>query len=177
MASSSVKVEDNLVGDANFNAWKCKIVNILEENDLEELITREIEEPTSNIARATYKRKQTKAKIIIFYSVKDNMMHIIGHLRNSKYCFDALENLYEQKAPTQKRVLKKQIRTLKMGKDDLVATFFSKIVQTKDHLIAIRVHVDDDDLVQNTFDGLPESWGVFLASVNGRESQLNFERL
>jgi hypothetical protein len=177
MASSSVKAEDRLVGAANFNAWKYRIMNILEENDLEELITREIEEPTSNTARAAYKRKQTKAKRIIFYSIKDSMMPIIGHLRTTKDCFDALANLYEKKAPTQKRILKKQLRTLKMGKDDTVATFFSKIAQIKDQLIAIGVPVDDDDLVQTAFDGLPDSWGVFLASVNGRESQPNFERL
>ena len=96
-------------------------------------------------------------------------MPIIGHLRTAKECSDALANLYEKKAPTQKRILKKQLRTLRMGKDDSVATFFSKIAQTKDQLVAIGVPVDDDDLVQTAFDGLPESWGVFLASVNGRE--------
>ena len=95
-------------------------------------------------------------------------MPINGHLRIAKYCFDALANLYEKKAPTQKRILKKKLRTLKMGKDDTVASFFSKIAQIKDQLIAIGVLVDDDDLVQTTFDGLPNSWGVFLASVNGR---------
>jgi hypothetical protein len=76
------------------------------------------------------------------------MMPIIGHLRTAKDCFDALANLYEKKAPNQKRILKKQLRTLKMGKDDTIATFFSKIAQTKDQLIAIGVPVDDDDLVQ-----------------------------
>jgi hypothetical protein len=105
------------------------------------------------------------------------MMPLIGHLRTAKECFDALANLYEKKAPTQKRILKKQLRTLKMGKDDTVATFFSKISQTRDQLIAIGVPVDDDDLVQTTIDGLPAAWGVFLASVNRRESQPNFERL
>jgi hypothetical protein len=172
MVSSSVKDEDRLVGAPNFNAWKYRIINILEE-----FISREIEEPTTNTARAAYKRKQTKAKRIIFDSIKDNMMPIIGHLRTAKDCFDALANLYEKKAPTQKIILKKQVRTLKMGKDDTVATFFSKIAQTKDQLIAIGVPVDDDDLVQTAFDGLPTTWGVFLASVNGRESQPNFERL
>ena len=169
MTSLSVKAEDRLVGAANFNAWKYRIINILEENDLEE--------PTTNTARAAYKRKQTKAKRIILISIKDNMMPLIGHLRTVKECFDALENLYEKKTPTQKRILKKQLRTLKMGKDDTVATFFSKIAQTRDQLIAIGISVDDDDLVQTTFDGLPAAWGVFIASVNGRESQPNFERL
>jgi hypothetical protein len=177
MASTSVKVEDRLIGASNFDAWKSRIVNILEENELEELITRIIEEPTSNTARATYRKKQAKAKRIIFDSVKDNMMPIIGHLRTAKECFDALANLYEKKTPTQKRILKKQLRTLRMGKDDSVATFFSKITQAKDQLIAIGVPVDDDDLVQTAFDGLLESRGVFLASVNGREVQPNFDRL
>ena len=137
MASSSVKAEDRFVGAANFNAWKYRIVNILEENDLEDFISREIEEPTTNTARASYKRKQTKAKRIIFYSIKDNMTPIIGHLRTAKDCFDALKNLYEKKTPTHKRILKKQLRTLKMGNDDIVATFFSKIAQPKINLLQL----------------------------------------
>jgi len=132
MTSLSVKAEDRLVGAANFNAWKYRIINILEENDLEDFISREIEEPTTNTARAAYKRKQTKAKRIIFDSIKDNMMPIIGHLRTTKDCFDALANLYEKKAPAQKRILKKQLRTLRMGKDESIVAFFSKIVQTRD---------------------------------------------
>jgi hypothetical protein len=177
MASSSVKAEDRLEGASNFNAWKCRILNILEESDLDELVTRVIEEPTSNTGRAAYKKRQAKAKRIIFDSVKDNMMPIIGHLRTAKDCFDALANLYEKKAPTQKRILKKQLRTLRMGKDETIVAFFSKIAQTRDQLTAIGVVVDDDDLVQTAVDGLPESWGIFLASVNGREAQPNFERL
>jgi hypothetical protein len=105
------------------------------------------------------------------------MMPIIGHLRISKDCFDAFENLYEKKAPTQKRILKKQLRTLRIGKDESIVAFFSNISQTRDQHIAIGVVVDDDDLVQTTVDGLPKSWGVFLASINGREAQPNFDRL
>jgi hypothetical protein len=177
MSSLSVKAEDRLVGAENFNAWKYRIMNIFEENDLEDFITREVEEPTTNTARAAYKRKQTKARRIIFDSIKDNLIPLIGPLRIAKECFDALANLYEKKAPTQKRILKKQLRTLKMEKNDTVATFFSKISQTRDQLIAIGVPVEDDDLVQTTIDGLPAAWGVFLASVNGRETQPNFARL
>jgi hypothetical protein len=36
MASSiSVRVEDRLEGAANFNVWKLRIMNILQEHDLE----------------------------------------------------------------------------------------------------------------------------------------------
>jgi hypothetical protein len=144
---------------------------------LDELITREIEEPTSNTSRAAYKKRHAKAKRIIFDSIKDNMMPLIGHLRTTKECFDALANLYEKKAPTQKRILKKQLRTLKMGKDETIVVFFSKIAQTRDQLTSIGVVVDDDDLVQIAGDGLLDSWEIFLASVNEREAQPNFKRL
>jgi hypothetical protein len=100
MASFSVKDEDRLEGASNFNAWKCRILNILEESDLDELVTRLIEEPTSNTGRVTYKKRQAKAKRVIFDLVKDNMMPIIGHLRTAKDCFGSLANLYEKKAPT-----------------------------------------------------------------------------
>jgi hypothetical protein len=81
------KLKTRLVGASNFNAWKCRILNILEESELEELITRVIEEPTSNTAREAYRKKQAKAKRIIFYSVKDSMMPIIGHLRTCQRLF------------------------------------------------------------------------------------------
>jgi hypothetical protein len=177
LASSLVKVEHKLVGASNFNAWKCRILNIIEENDLEELITKVTEEPTSNTTRVASRKKQTKAKSIIFYSVKENMMPIIGHLRTPKDCFDALEKLYEKKAPTHRIILNKQLRTLRMGKYDSIVSFFSKVSQTRDQLLAIEVVVDDDELVKTAVDGLHESWQFFIASVNGREAQPNFDRL
>jgi hypothetical protein len=113
------------------------VFNILEEGDLDEMVTKVIEEPTSNRGRSTYKKRQSKAKRIIFDSVKDNMMPLIGHIRTAKELFDALENIYENKAPTQKRILKKQLRTLKMEKDKNISTLFSKIAQTRDQFTTI----------------------------------------
>jgi hypothetical protein len=60
------------------------------------------------------------------------MMPLIAHLRTTNECFDALANLYEKKAPTQKRTLKKQLRTLKMRNDETISAFFFKIAQTRD---------------------------------------------
>jgi hypothetical protein len=57
MASSSVKEEDRLEGVSNFNAWKARVFNILEESDLDELVTRVMEEPTTNARRAADKKR------------------------------------------------------------------------------------------------------------------------
>jgi len=133
-------------------------LNILEENDFDGFVTGVVEDPNSNAGRANFKKNQIKAKRVIFYSVKDNIMPILASLKVVKECFDTLKNLYEKKAPSQKRVLKNRLRTLKMEKDDSVASFFAKIYQIRDQLLVIGVLVDDDDLVQTTVDGLPPSW-------------------
>jgi hypothetical protein len=74
-------------------------------------------------------------------------MLVITPLKTMKECFDTLTNLYEKAAPSQKRVLKIRLRTLKMEKDDTVASFFTKISQIRDQLLVIGVPVDDDDFV------------------------------
>jgi hypothetical protein len=109
MSSISVRPEDKLEGASNFNVWKAKVMNILEEYDLDNLVPSTVEEPTSNAGRTTFKKNQARAKRIIFDSFKDNIMPVIAPLKTAKECFDTLFNLYEKKVPGQKRVLKNKL--------------------------------------------------------------------
>jgi hypothetical protein len=178
MASSIfVRAEDRLEGASNFNVWKLRIMNILQEHDLEQYATTVMEVPNSNAGRATFRKSQAKAKQIIFDSVKDSIIPAMTSLITAKECMDTLVNLYEKKAPSQKRTLKHKLKYLKMEKGESVASFCSRIAQIKDHLLVTSVTVDDDDLVQAIFDGLPSSWETFLSSVSGREIQPMFKRL
>jgi hypothetical protein len=97
MASSIlVRVEDRLEGATNFNVWKLRITNILQEHDLEQYVTTMVEEPTNNVGRATFKKIQAKANRIIFDSVKDSIMPTMTSLMTAKDCMDTLVNLYEK---------------------------------------------------------------------------------
>ena len=82
---------------------------ILEENDLDDIVFNVSEEPTSNAGRIAYKRNQGKVRRIIYDSIKEALMPNISPLMTAKECFDTLANLYEKKAPGQKRVLKKKL--------------------------------------------------------------------
>ena len=104
-------------------------------------------------------------------------MPIITPLKTAKECYDSLVKLYETKATSQKRLLKSQLRSLKMERDESVNSFFTKISHLKDQLLAIGVSVDDDDLVQTLFDGIIYAWEAYLVVVNGREAEPSFERL
>ena len=157
MATNISRLGENLEGSTNYNSCKSRLATILEENEIDDMVFNTIEEPTSNASGIYYKKKQANARRIICGSVKETLMPTITPLKTAKECFDTLTNLYEKKAPSQKRVLKKRLRTLKMNKDEGVAPFFTKIALVRDQLTAIGINVDDDDLVQTIFDGLPNS--------------------
>jgi hypothetical protein len=64
-----------------------------------------------------------------------------------------------------------------MENDESVNSFFTKISNIKDKLLAIGIHTDDDDLVQTVFDGLSPTWELFLVVFNGRGVEPSFEKL
>ena len=158
MTVNILRSKEELSSSTNYNSWKARLTTILDENDLDDIVFNVIEEPTSNVGRLAYKKKQAKARRIIYDSIEETVMPNITKLKNAKECFDTFTNLYEKKAPSQKRALKKRLRTLKLNKDEGVGSFFTKIAQVRDQLIAIGITVDDDDLVQTVVDGLPSSW-------------------
>ena len=136
-----------------------------------------VEKTTSNARCINFKKNQAKAKQRIYDLVKDNLMPGITSFKITNECFDTLTNLYEKKASSQKRALKNKLRNLRMEKDETMASFFTKISQVRDQLASIGVVADEHDLLQAAIDGIPSSWETFLAVVNDREEQPNFERL
>ena len=100
---------------------------ILEENDIDHYVTTVVVEPTTSAGRIVFKRNQAKARRIIYDFVKEHIMLIITPLKTTKECFDTLAKLYETKAPSQKRLLKCHLHTLKMEKDESMNPLFTKI--------------------------------------------------
>ena len=80
MATPSIKPKRA----SNFNAWKARFLNILEESDIDELVTRVVDHPTTARGREAFKKKQSKAKRVIFDSVNDKLMHVIAPLKIDK---------------------------------------------------------------------------------------------
>ena len=77
MASIFIRTLDRLKGTSNFNTWKERVFNILEEDDLDSFVTSMIEDPTTNAGRTNYKKNQAKEKRMIYDSVKDNENKLI----------------------------------------------------------------------------------------------------
>ena len=75
--TSSTKLDEKLEGFDNFQAWKYRVMLILEKNDLDGFVEEEIAEPKGDEAKAKYKKNMVKAKRTIADSIKD---HLIPHV-------------------------------------------------------------------------------------------------
>ena len=77
MATPPVKPKHMLQGSSNFSAWKTRVMNTFVEFDLDDLVSRDFEEPTSGAGKSAFRKKQSKSKRIIYDSINDSMMPLL----------------------------------------------------------------------------------------------------
>ena len=93
--SHHTKLDNNLEGADNFQAWKYRISLILEENELDSYIHEEVPVPEEDESKALNKKKMVIEKRIIADSIKDHLIPQVSSLKTSKAMFDALTKLFE----------------------------------------------------------------------------------
>ena len=67
-----------------------------------------------------------------------------------------------------KLTLRNKLRITKMCKNDTIATYFMKMSQIKDQLVAINEHIEDSELTTITLNGLPPAWSPFVQGICAR---------
>ena len=75
--------------------WKCIFSLILEENDLDQFISRDVPKPEGDEAKASHKRSM--AKRIIADSIKDHLIPCVSSFKTLKEVYDSLTNMFEGK--------------------------------------------------------------------------------
>ena len=78
------KFVDKLEGAENFQAWKYKILLILEENDLGKYVNEEVAEPKGEEAKASHKKNRIRSKRIIVDYIKDHLIPHVSSLKTPK---------------------------------------------------------------------------------------------
>ena len=113
-------LEDTLGGANKFLAWKYNISLILEENDLDQYISKEVPKLEGDEAKAIHKNKLVKAKRIIAYFIKDHRIPHVSSLKTPKEVFDALTKLFEGKNINQKMTLRNQLKNVNIQNSDTI---------------------------------------------------------
>jgi hypothetical protein len=92
--ATGLRVENRLVGATNFCAWKERMIFLLQENELWDIVENTITHPIVVSTDATlflaYTKKSIKAKRFILDSIKD---HLIPHLTGKTHAYAMWESL------------------------------------------------------------------------------------
>ena len=79
-----------MINKSYFGAWKERIISVLDEADVWDIVEKTVTSPTDATQLATYKRKCVKAKRLILDGVK---YHVIPHVRGKDHAFQVWESL------------------------------------------------------------------------------------
>jgi hypothetical protein len=112
--TTSTKLDEKLERVDDFQAWKYKVMLILEENNLAIFVEQDIEEPEGDEAKSKYKKDMIKAKRIIGDSIKNHLIPHVSALKIPKQMMDALSYLFEGKNINRKMTLRTQLKNVKM---------------------------------------------------------------
>ena len=85
---TSLRFEDKLDGGSNFSPWKERIVLILEESELWNIVEKSIIVPDKTadaVGYAAYQKNNVKSKRLILDAIKD---HVIPHVASKYNAFD-----------------------------------------------------------------------------------------
>ena len=82
--SHHTKLDENLEGANNFQAWKYRFSLVLEENELDSYNSGEVPVLEGDEAKTLHKKKLIKAKKIIIDSITDQLVPQVSSLKTPK---------------------------------------------------------------------------------------------
>jgi hypothetical protein len=92
MSASQMPVEDRLAGASNWSPWKARIVFVLEELELWDIVEAVVHAPpaTAPVLLAAFRKRNNKVKRTTCDAVRD---HIIPHLTGKAYAYEMWASL------------------------------------------------------------------------------------
>jgi hypothetical protein len=94
-----LRVEDRLDGAVKFGAWKERMILMLQENKLWDIVenstTNPVNVPIDATLLAAYTKKSIKAKRIILDAIKDHLIPHVTGKTNAYEMWESLTKLYE----------------------------------------------------------------------------------
>jgi hypothetical protein len=141
--ATGLKFEDRLEGASNSNPWKERIVLLLEENEIWDIVEKTQTLPTDATLLAVYNKKNVKARRIILDAVKDHIiLHVTGK-KNAYEMWESLTKLYQSGNQNGKIVLQEKLHNMKMSRSDTITSYLTKITQIRDELVVVGEKVED----------------------------------
>ena len=147
---------------------------ILQENDLDKFVKEEVKELEEVGANSKHKKDMIIAKRIIAESIKDNLIPQVFSRETPKEMFDSLLGLFEGRKINRKMTMMNQIKIVRSQNSETMQSYFTRVVQIKDHQESIDDMVEEVDILMTTLNGLPRDWESFIIGIFSRRKLTKF---
>ena len=111
---------------------------------------------------ALHKKNMVKANMIIADSVMNQLVS-----RKTLNMFDSLTKLFEGKNINQNMTLRNQLKNVKIQNVETMQSYFTRVSQIKEQLVAVKEEVKNVVVVMSTLNGLPGSLDSFIQGMCG----------
>jgi hypothetical protein len=179
MSVSQMRAEDRLAGASNWSSWKARMVFVLEDLELWDIVGAVVPAipVTAPVLVAEYRKRNNKAKRTISDGVRD---HIIPHVTGKAHAYQmwaSLCSLYESSNENRKMVLHDRLRSIRMLEDESVTSFLARFTQIRDELGAVGEVIVPNSLVRQALHSFTKPWAPFIQGIVAREALPTWERM
>lgn len=109
-----LRVEDRLEGSDNFGPWKERIMLLLEEVEVWDVVEAILQALIDLAQLVEFNKKNVKAKRILIYAIKDHVFPHVSRMRYAYHMWESLVSLHQSSNENRKMVLRQKLRNTKM---------------------------------------------------------------
>jgi hypothetical protein len=179
MSASQMRVEDRLAGASNWSPWKARIVFVLEDLELWDIVEALVVVPpaTAPVLLAEFRKRNNKAKRTMCDAVRD---HIIPHLTGKDYAFEmwaSLCKLYQSSNQNRRWFCLIDSGAFVCSRMSRLLLTLADTLRSRDELATVGEIVDPDSMVRTALISFTKPWGPFVRGIVAREIMPTWERL
>ena len=115
--------------------------------------------------------------MVILNGVKEHLIPHLAETKTTKEMRDTLNQMFEAKNENRKMALRDKLHSIKMTKDESVASYLTRVALVNDELATVGEIVPNSELVRIALKGFTKKWDVFVKCIVGREKLPNWSRL
>lgn len=172
MESSAEKYGIRQLDGTNFEIWKFRVENLLDEMELQNVVTETKPLKQRGQTDVEYLEITTKweaddkkARRLLIKLVGDNNIRHIMHKTSAKSMWDALNDIFISKSNTRKVFLKRKLSTLVCKEGRSLEEFFKEFEGVVNDLKSVGVNIDNSDAVLQLLIAMPSSYANVVSAI------------
>ena len=169
-----------LLTSINYNSWQRTVLRVLQEIDLDAIISGgEDEAQPLDINYKDYKKRSAKAANTIPISCSPDVKFYIDHLTAPKDMWEILETLLDTSATRSGRttLLRQFRRARPKGTDEPITEYFCRLLHYRQQLHGTNDQISDGEFRTHVYTTIPDQFAMTIEVLMGRASEPSVEEV